>query len=55
MAQNNLAELYIKYLDEDMTNGKTWDDFFDYAEVSKDARTDFACAAILKQAQELLK
>ena len=50
----SLAKLYLEYQDKDMPNGKTWDDFFDYARVSPGLRTDFAAAAILKQAQEIL-
>ena len=50
----SLAKKYLEYYDAGMPNGTTWNDFYDYAKVSPNLRTDFASRAILKQAQELI-
>ena len=46
----NLAKAYIKH----MNSGITWDEFFDKCNIPEKARNQFACAAILKQAKEIL-
>ena len=55
MENQNLAKKYIAYCDAGMPDGNTWDDFFDHCEIPKEARNSFAMAAILKQAQEIIK
>lgn len=47
-----LAVKYLEYLDKE-DRGETFDDFFDWAGVAVEHRTDFATAAILKQALEI--
>ncbi len=49
----SLAEAYIAYTDRNENN--TFDDFFDYAKVPKEDRSDFTVVAILKQAKEIIK
>lgn len=51
----NLAKAYIDYTDAGMPDGDTWDDFFDHVNVPKEDRNQFAVAAILKQALEILE
>lgn len=53
----SLANKYIEFLDvfPQLTYSHdlpTWDDFFDYANIPKEDRTDFACAAIIKKVKE---
>ena len=53
MAEESLAVKYIEYLDME-DRGTTFNDFFDWVGVPMEHRTDFAVAAILKQAREIL-
>ncbi len=53
--ESSLAEKLLEYESAGSPNGDTWDDFFDYAKISPELRTDFAVGAILKQVQELKK
>lgn len=58
MAEESLAVKYIEYLElQDVIMGglgNTFNDFFDWVGVPMENRTDFAVAAILKNARELL-
>lgn len=45
---------YVKKLQKGEVSGNSWNDFFDYVDVSVEHRTDFGVAAILKQAREIL-
>jgi hypothetical protein len=55
MSEESLAVKYIEYMDKDKADrGETFDDFFNWADVPKKNRSDFAVAAILKQAKEIL-
>ena len=47
----NYAEEYIKYYDE--CPDSTWNDFFDYIDVSVKRRSDFLIGLILMQAREI--
>jgi len=52
----DLAKIYLeKTKDPDLPENYTWDNFFDEVGVPKEARSDFAAAAILKQAKEIEK
>ncbi len=53
MAEKSLAVSYIEYMDKE-DHGKTFNDFFDWVGVPMENRTDFAVAAILKNAREIL-
>ena len=51
----NLADVYIEYMEKrekGEAEGETWADFFDYAEVPKENRFDFAVGAILNELQK---
>lgn len=54
---DNLADKFIEFLDtsQHLHELPTWDDFFDEVDIPKKARTDFACAAIMKQVKERIK
>lgn len=53
MTEENLAVKYLEYLElED--KGTTFNDFFDWVNVPMENRTDFAVAAILKNAREIV-
>ena len=50
----NLAEQYVKKIKSlPPESNYTWDDFFDEMKVPVESRTDFAVAAILKQAKTI--
>ena len=51
---NLLADRYIEFIGQKqhVCRTPTWDDFFDFVEIPKENRTDFACACILKQVME---
>ena len=54
----SLAEFFNRFMDHAEENNLeeiTVDDYFDAANVSNDARNDFAFASILAQAQDLLE
>lgn len=49
----NLTDEYLKFCDNLKDDSKTtWDDFFDFAEVPENERSDFLIGCILKQAKE---
>jgi len=50
--EESLAVKYIEYLGKE-DRGKTFNDFFDWVGIPMRNRTDFAVAAILKQAMEI--
>ncbi len=50
----NLSKFYVDYVDDPQNNGKTFDDFFDEANVPVDQRSDFLVASILKGALEII-
>lgn len=54
MNDDSIAKQYVDYIEAGMPNGVTWDDFFEYIEIPEKHRSNFAVAAILKQAQELV-
>lgn len=50
----NLAEQYVKKIKSLAPESNyTWNDFFDELKVPKTFRSDFAVAAILKQAKDI--
>lgn len=51
----SLAKEYIYYMDNLAKDGDTYDDFYDWAKIPRGMRSDFATAAILKQAMEMLQ
>lgn len=53
MAEENLAVKYLEYIDNPENEGKTFDDFFDWVGIEPEYRTNFAVAAILKNAREI--
>jgi hypothetical protein len=53
MAEENLAVKYLEYI-ELRDSGTTFNDFFDWVGVPMENRTDFAVAAILKNAREII-
>ena len=51
-----LPAQYIKYCDDLLEDSEaTWDDFYDSVNITRDRRSNFLTASILKQAQEILK
>ena len=54
MAEESLAVKYLEYLELE-NRGTTFNDFFDWVGIPMENRTNFAVAAILKQALELSK
>ena len=58
MAEESLAEEFLNYvnlLNEGKVEDNTFDGFYDWAGIPMEQRSDFASAAILKQATKILK
>ena len=54
--EESYAEKYLEYLGKsDRPDDDTWNDFFDWAGLPMEQRSDFIIAAILKQAQEIIQ
>ena len=49
------AQLFIDYTNDEKNKSKTWDDFFDHANVPQPLRSDFLAASILAQSSQILE
>ena len=54
MAEKSLAVCYLEYLELE-NRGQTFNDFFDWVGIPMENRTNFAVAAILKQARDIVE
>jgi hypothetical protein len=52
MTEESLAVKYLEYMSKE-DRGETYNDFFDWAGIPMEQRSDFALAAILDQARRI--